>query len=112
MTTGHAWIETTDPAKAPAPAAPQPAAPDPLTLGYATPATRVRHTPTSAMAGLALAVLGAAVLLIGVVTLAEYSRGIDEGLQIMFALAVCVFSGVCLLTALPLIYRGTRGPIQ
>ena len=85
----------------------------PLGLSYATPAsTRQLGSTISVVAGLALAFLGAAVLLLGMISLAEYGNQLDRDTKTGFTIAISIFSGICLLSAVPLIYRGTRGPIQ
>jgi hypothetical protein len=84
--------------------------PDPGTLDYATPVQRLRRIrPVPAMiGGVFLVLIAALTLLIGFAMISKLSLSGD--LEVVGAFAVCIFSALCLIAGIPLIYRGSRTP--
>jgi hypothetical protein len=80
------------------------------TLNYATPVRRVKRVRAlpALFGGMFLVFIAAVTLLSGFIVVAEYRGYMSGEFSVALAVAVCIFSAVCLFTGLPLIYRGTR----
>ena len=76
---------------------------------YATPVGRTLRPSTAVLAGGGLVAVAAVVLLVGIVTAAEYKGILGSDLTVTALVMAGLFSLICLVAGLILLFRGSRG---